>query len=373
MALIIQCASGHKMSVAEEFVGKRVRCPQCQEVLTVQAGDSPAMPVPPPVIDDAGHYLQSPGAPSAPSSPAPRDDDRDYGRDYDDEPPRRSAPRGRDWDDRDRDYDRRRDRDNERDESEYAMNADETSQLQTVSVGLIFVSWRFLLWIFLYLLSSVILTIALMVEVFARMRGREAEPWMIMAGILGLACGLLVLIMLIFTFIGSGMCCRAPQRSGGKGLILGSLICDGLFVFSILLIFLLALLASGPRRGGDMFGFLALAVGIMGLLCFITGQILLSLFLSRMSHFAHDPRNASSAISTMVLWIVFFLGGAAIAFVVGLILGVSRARSETVALVMLGVVWVNALLMILIYSLMTGVAARLRRSIAAEIQGGTRY
>ena len=42
-------------------------------------------------------------------------------------------------------------------------------------------------------------------------------------------------------------------------------------------------------------------------------------------------------------------------------------------LVMLGVVWVNALLMILIYSLMTGVASRLRRSIAAEIQGGTRY
>ena len=48
-------------------------------------------------------------------------------------------------------------------------------------------------------------------------------------------------------------------------------------------------------------------------------------------------------------------------------------QGDRVALVMLGVVWINALLMILIYSLMTGVASRLRRSIASEIQGGTRY
>lgn len=185
MSLIIQCTGGHKMSVSEDYLGKRVRCPKCQEVVTVEAPTSLPAP-PPPIPAQMERYVQAPGA-----APA-----RDHERGYDDMPQER--PRTRAWDDRDRDYDRRDERaygrDDDHDRLDDRLDAEEIAQMQTVSLGLIFVGWRYLLWIFALLLFIGMLSMLFFVEEVARIPRPRAAPWIIMAVILGIIAFLLALV-----------------------------------------------------------------------------------------------------------------------------------------------------------------------------------
>lgn len=293
------------------------------------------------------------------------------------EPSRQEQRQDRDWDDRDRgdrdrDYDResrRRDRDDyDRDPIDRGMNADEMGQLQGVSTGLVFVGVRYILWLCALILSSIAVTVPLMFDSIMRMRMRDVEVWIVLAVIAGIVSGLLALLSIIFGLIGAGMCCRAPARTGAKGLAMGSMICDAIFAFSIILVFLLAIIAAGMRRNGEFLGFLALAVTIIGSLCFITGQILMNLFLSRMAHHVQDPRLASSAITNLVLWLIFFVGGILGGVTTIIIMAAARAREETAATVALMLIWIFTLLMFLTYSMLAGICGRVRRRVQMEIR-----
>jgi hypothetical protein len=86
MAEIIACPNcQRKLQVPEQYLGKKVQCPDCQHMFTAETTAVSAQPA---------------SAPSAP--PAPKSDDRRRGDDYDDEDDRPSR-RGRYDDDEDDD------------------------------------------------------------------------------------------------------------------------------------------------------------------------------------------------------------------------------------------------------------------------------
>ena len=77
MALAITCACGKRLQVKESLAGKRIRCPACQEPLTVPAADDADQTEPEP----------TPVKSSAKPARAPRRLDPD-----EDEQPRRKKP-----------------------------------------------------------------------------------------------------------------------------------------------------------------------------------------------------------------------------------------------------------------------------------------
>src|SRR6266446_6246429 len=111
MSIIVQCGNGHRLSVAEQYQGMRVLCPECRDVVTVPAAATAAAPLPQPAVDLRYHVQppapagSAPVGSSGPAMPPPlpaREPFRDDGEE---------RPRRRDWGRNDDDDDFSRDRD----------------------------------------------------------------------------------------------------------------------------------------------------------------------------------------------------------------------------------------------------------------------
>jgi hypothetical protein len=87
MAIAFSCSCGRKINAKDEHAGKRVKCPQCQQVITVPAATGGARPQ----AVAAGAAARKPAA-AAPKKPAPAPVDDDmYDVKEDAPPPKRSS------------------------------------------------------------------------------------------------------------------------------------------------------------------------------------------------------------------------------------------------------------------------------------------
>lgn len=376
MALIITCSSGHKMSVGEDLQGKRVRCPQCQEVVTVPAQALPALPEPP---RELAQHVQ---VPLPPPGPTPIPYDRDYGGSS--EQPRRDDryDRGRDRDydrgmdyGRERDIDRGYDRGRPRHDDDRSLTVDEVSQLQTVSLGLAFMAWQYLLMmVFVFVLAGiVIMLISMDVMRFRRFAGRgfiggrgSGEEIMEMLAIgATFFNGLVLLVMVVFMFLSSGLCCRAPRRTGGFGFALAALLSfAATFLFAIL--FVILVIASDGRVRDAMAAILFILF-VLGILMLVAGHIMQSLFMFRMGGYVRDPKIRGWAIGTMVAWLVSLVIGAAI-IILTIIVAQPWRRPGDFPVVIFIILATVAMLIGLVHAFMMGVTSRLRRALRAEWQ-----
>ncbi|MFO0965372.1 MAG: hypothetical protein U0793_07275 [Gemmataceae bacterium] len=378
MALIIQCTSGHRMTVSPDYQGKRVRCPQCQEILTVpeQAG-APAMPAPPRAPEDVARSVQPLAA------PAPG-----YG--YE---PQRRDDRGRDERDRDRGGEEGRDRWNggddyrDRDYPGYGRRsrsidagASESSQLQTVSLGLSFTFYRYLLSVLMLVLGAALFIMGLVLENLERQRifGRgfdfrvssTEETLRVLMIAATISILLLGLLAAVFTFVGSGLCCRAPSGAGGAALPLTSVILDGVGAI-LILVGAVIMLAAGPRwvdRGGGAVMFIfSLVAGLL----FLTAQALLSSFWYRLGHYLGNGGSARLALGSMITWIVAQILFPALLFLFALLIFNGPGRTPTFPIALMIIIGVWFVVDIILLCLFLAVLSGLKRSIRGQVSRGS--
>src|SRR5262249_31077357 len=66
MAIAVKCACGHQVAVADKYAGARIKCPMCQQAVTVPtafnatapaAAAAPAKPSAPPASAEAGYSI----------------------------------------------------------------------------------------------------------------------------------------------------------------------------------------------------------------------------------------------------------------------------------------------------------------------------
>lgn len=387
MPMTIQCSSGHAMSVGEEAQGKRVRCPQCQEVVTVPmfggggglglGGPAPAspenmgqhfqVPLPPPVGGGDADRVRGYDAPREREEPRGREGNRErgYGRE-------REYDRGRGYD---REDDRGYDRDDRREGRDGGLTAEEANQLHTVSLGLAFSSWQYLLFIIVFFLGAAAAIMAIMAEVlgmrrmFGGPRSSAEELLNVLGAVTAIVGALTLLVALIFIFIGVGMCLRAPSRTGAAPFAVVSMISYGVWFLLTLFIFFLAIANSGRNIRDGLAAILGLTSILAGLL-FITGQIMQNLYWFSLGGYFNDGRARGGAIGTMIAWLVAMLISPIILIVTANLQ--RRGPDFSAPILFLVLIGVIMFVFVLIFAFMMGTISRLRHDIREELRAERR-
>ncbi len=369
MSLIIQCSSGHRMTVADEYKGKRVRCPQCQEILTVPAGESGPMPAPPAPMPAAPRPPQDYGV-QAPPAPGPMGYDGggrrgpNERREFDEHRDRErwddgDDPRERDYagDDRDRDY--------RTAASDGPLDRDEIQQLQTVSLGLAFSFYRYLLSVIVLVLAALLFILLVIVET-QRFR-RPSDTLQVLAIVDVIIMGIVGLVAVIFMFVGTGLCCRAPARAGGAALPVVSVILDGVAFLAYIVFTILLIATEGGRRDGGPVLFIIM---LFAALLALTAQALLNAFWYRLGNFLGDRATARFAIGTMIAWLCGHVLSALLLFLLGVIGASSRGPDPTIPILLLVGAGIWIVLTIVLMCLFMAVISKLRARIRNEARGG---
>lgn len=357
--VILNCGCGQRLAVAEQHRGKRIKCPKCQSVLTVpQDGQAGADPPPPPAHYQAGSPTAPPPPPVPPPAPGRRREE-EY-----DRPPTRSR-----WDDRDRDdYD---------DGSYGEFSGLERAQMETVRLGLGFQYWRFLLSNIVIVLYVILMLASIFMGALwfgMGPRNRDAaEAFGVMAILVSILVFVMALGILVCQFVGGGMCCKVPARSGGKGIQVTALILDCVGLAFLLLFLLLVIIANSMRGRGDEMAVFAFIVYAVGALCLYVGMILFMVFLNRLAHYVGDTASAGRAMGSMISFLVLTIGGTLIfiglAFVLGMMVR-GRDPWPIFLLGFLGILYIAGLL--IIFFMIMSVISRLRDRIY-ERTAGPRY
>lgn len=354
--LILNCGCGQRLAVAEEHRGKRIKCPKCQSVLTVPQDGQAGGPSP------AQYQAGTPSAPPPPP-PVPRSRRED---DYD-RPPSRSR-----WDDRDGGRDDYEDGYGE-------FSGLERTQLDTVRLGLGFQYWRFLLSnivIVLYvilILASIFMGAAMIGPGFGPRNRDAAEALGVMFVMVGILVFVMALGILVCQFVGGGMCCKAPTRSGAKGIQVTALILDCVGLAFLLLFLLLAIIAGSMRGRGEEMAVFAFIIYAIGALCLYVGMILFMVFLNRLAQYLGDTASAGRAMGSMISFLILTIGGTLLFIGLAVVLSmVVRGREPWPIFLLgfLGILYIAGIL--IIFFMVMSVISRLRDRIY-ERSAGPRY
>jgi hypothetical protein len=278
MTIKLTCSCGCRLAVEDSAAGKKVRCPECQELLTVEGLLWPAAPSPLPAngIGRGAHAGREEGiasfgadAPSEPEEDVLVDDERLRNK-------RRKKGRLR----------------------------QEKKQLRVVGIGLMLIYWG----IICLLLGLVVRTLAV-VAVLSMIRAQSGLlHW---AEVLST---LLHLVTITLCLSGSVLCCWVPSGSGARGIMVISAALDGA---AFALGFVSLLLALRVATADDLVTALAgvrLRIALTGisLLLRLAGFLLFFFFFRNFAEYVEDRGIAREAMDIMWSWIWLTVGGIAL-------------------------------------------------------------
>ena len=285
MPEVVACPKCQRKSrVPDALMGKKVKCPGCNEIFTAGANSAPvpAPPKPKKKADDGDYEVvqekkkRSSEDEEEAVSDKPRPRRAKDDEDEEDEKPRRSRVRGRDGDEDDEDRERvssrrrnpySRDRDDDDDEEE--DEEDRPRRRRRNKRGLR-ADWfrirRGLTFVLGSVALSIVLNLILVIGIFvvagasfaALARGGQQAPvpGQVVGGVAALGAGIIILAILSILgnvasmglkVTGHIFCLPSPEAHGAKPLALTTLICYGTYVAFTLLNLLLTFIALGSQ------------------------------------------------------------------------------------------------------------------------------
>jgi hypothetical protein len=304
MDISFSCSRGHALVARPHFAGKKIKCPKCQEIVTVPAAPEPDLPEvvaiaePEPelaeVIEEADDYEV------LDEERSERRRRRDESRDYEED-----------------DYDSPR-------ESKADKKRQKQEQLEKVNLGLNFHLWKYVCFVLGILLYCVALVL-------------QAVPPLALLAVA--VAGLLALASAGLGILGSIFCSWVPPKSGARVLIFLSLGFDGGSLFALLVAFPLGVIAGNLLGAGVAMVFLVLC-----LLFGCAGFALFMIFLKKLAYYVGDRDSGDEAISAMIAYLGITLGGPLGLFLLALIL----LRIPVVGFIALIVAYVGWLVLIVL-------------------------
>jgi hypothetical protein len=366
MPLIFFCSRRHLLSVDPSVSGKRVRCPVCNEVMI-------APPVPPKAEEPAAGGLVPPPAPVAVESPViphmelpasspppfvlpvPAQDppvaslplatiapplesanspDANLNTalstlplDSPAEPSPDDLSSARHRQKKQRPTDEDDDEDDPESFTPLRPKLSRRRQMERLKLGLALHYWKYLA----VLVGNLLLQASLLLT---------TVPFLVLVGVITLILGFLVNIAApLLGLTGSLLCSTAPEKVGGRPLILTSLGFDAVAVLLTMIGAVLAVMIRSVMEANLFTAFLYLA-----LLANFAGFILFMLFLQRVSLYFKDESSAHEILTIIVTLVLVVLGGPlAIVFLAALFAALFGPES---ALVIAGM---GLLIMLVVY------------------------
>lgn len=272
--IYFQCSKGHSLAVPLDLAGRPVKCPLCQEIVQAPAAQAAAAPplTLPEAVPAREDSVTDQIATGAPPRPVAVEEETEL------LPPSQEPARAAVRDHGDVDIALPRPKKKKRE------------QLRRVRAGLALHFAKYLcliIGILLFLSGMILAPLASGLEAFALLGYLSANTAAPILGIIGSALSLMV-----------------PPKSGGRGLIIGTLACDGVALIFGLLGGLSAAVGGSFSAATVALVFLALS-GLAGL----SGFILFMLFLRSLALYLDEPGRAEEALSLMILYIFLIFGG----------------------------------------------------------------